>query len=446
MSFAPANADSKVSVENDSGEIEILEEKLVGDEYVVKVAGRKPGVAVLKMDFGDHEASRVLYVHKGMIITEDSYFGRATGSEVVPIAISIASAYILYLLVREYRAAKRENFYRYRNITYLSIIIFLSFFLVANFVSIFNYQGLLESTEKIVHTIVAFSTLLFPFALVAFVFITICSVILIKKEGWSVRNLFALMLSISMCVLTLLPGLAYRILAKSQIASIYDLNSAGPYIYNFLATLVYLTVIYLECILVSTIAVAVVAAKRKIEMDKDYMIILGCKVLDDGSLTPILQRRVDRALDFRNAQLEATGKDLIFIPSGGKGDDEKISEAEAMEKYLLEHGIKKKQILIENRSKNTDENIKFSNRLVGDKKAKVGFATTNYHVFRAGLLATKQGLKLEGIGAQTKTYFWTNALIREFIGTLYAERKNHMLFFSLIVLAVATMIGLTHLG
>ena len=95
-----------------------------------------------------------------------------------------------------------------------------------------------------------------------------------------------------------------------------------------------------------------------------------------------------------------------------------------MKNYLLEQGIEEKNILVENKSKNTYENIKLSYKLINNKKANIGFSTTNYHVLRAGLIATEQGLKLEGIGSKTKTYFWINAFIREFIGTLYSEKKE----------------------
>ena len=55
-------------------------------------------------------------------------------------------------------------------------------------------------------------------------------------------------------------------------------------------------------------------------------------------------------------QKEKTGKDIIFVPSGGKGNDEVMPEAEAMQKYLIEQGISKKNILVENKSTNTIEN------------------------------------------------------------------------------------------
>lgn len=53
------------------------------------------------------------------------------------------------------------------------------------------------------------------------------------------------------------------------------------------------------------------------------------------------------------------------------------------------------------------------------------FATTNYHVFRTGMLAEQNGLKAEGIGSKTKVYFWVNAFVREFIATIVNEKKTH---------------------
>ena len=44
-----------------------------------------------------------------------------------------------------------------------------------------------------------------------------------------------------------------------------------------------------------------------------------------------------------------------------------------------------------------------------------------------GLLATEQGLLYEGIGSKTKWYFYTNALIREFVANLVQERKGHII-------------------
>lgn len=231
---------------------------------------------------------------------------------------------------------------------------------------------------------------------------------------------------------------------KTQIIDIYNLNTPAPYIYNLFEAIIYLIIAYLECVLISTIVIAIKSVRKKVDYNIDYIIILGCRIRRDGTLTPLLKGRVDRALEFRNEQLKNTGKDLIFIPSGGKGSDEIISESEAMSKYLLENGIDKKHILLEDKSTSTYENIKFSNKLIKDKDSNICISTTNYHVLRAGMIADMQGLKVECIGSKTKTYFWINAFIREFIGTLYAERKRHLFVFILIILVITLMIVLSY--
>ena len=71
----------------------------------------------------------------------------------------------------------------------------------------------------------------------------------------------------------------------------------------------------------------------------------------------------------------------------------------------------------------------------GSAEYKAAFATTNYHVFRTGMLAEQNGLKAEGIGSKTKVYFWVNAFVREFIATVVKEKKTHIKV-ALILLAV----------
>ena len=219
-------------------------------------------------------------------------------------------------------------------------------------------------------------------------------------------------------------------------------NGIWNYVDIFLETSIYITVAYLECILIATIIIGIKSALHIPKYNKDYIIILGCRIKKDGTLTPLLKSRVDRALKFRNIQKNNNGKDLKFVVSGGKGNDEVISEAEAMRRYLLLNGISEKDILIENKSKNTYENIKFSNNLIKkeSKNCNIAFSTTNYHVFRAGLIAYLQGVNIEGMGSNTKSYFFINAFIREYIGTLYSEKKRHIII--VIVIEIILLIAI----
>ena len=50
------------------------------------------------------------------------------------------------------------------------------------------------------------------------------------------------------------------------------------------------------------------------------------------------------------------------------------------------------------------------------------------------MLAESQGIRTEGIGSKTKKYFWINAFVREFIATIYKEKKNHLLMTGALIL------------
>ena len=72
----------------------------------------------------------------------------------------------------------------------------------------------------------------------------------------------------------------------------------------------------------------------------------------------------------------------------------------------------------------------------------VAFATTNYHVFRSGLMARRVKMRAVGMGAKTKWYFWPNAAVREFVGILTDHRLKQALILGGLVLfyAVSTIL------
>ena len=185
--------------------------------------------------------------------------------------------------------------------------------------------------------------------------------------------------------------------------------------------------------LIGTICANMIVTRYEPEKNKDYMIILGCGIRKDGTPSPLLKGRVDRALKFYREQLAETGKPLTFIPSGGQGPDEVISESESMKRYLMEKGVPEDRILLEDRSTSTYENMLFSkNVLRADDPAdnhdgRIVYATTNYHVFRSGLMARRVKMRAVGIGAKTRWYFWPNAAVREFVGLLTEHRLKQSL-------------------
>ncbi len=436
----------------DQGEYEIVE--LIDKEFddsnlVINLKGLEEGIAFLELEGYDYYHFNKIYVHKTRIITIDSYFGKTRGDILIPISIFIINAYGLYLLIDKYRKSMKDNIYQYKNVTYLSNIIFLSFFLIEQLFIIFDYRGLLHTVEGINSSISGFSIIILPIAFITFLFVTVTNIVLMKKEGFTWKNMLGTILGIIICLLTITPELLNRLFYFTSIMKYIDVHNEkgySLYLFNFTVTSISLVVSYLECILLGTIIIGIKASKRVPKFDKDYIIILGCMIRKDGTLTKLLKGRVDRAIEFRNMQKEKTGKDLIFIPSGGQGKNEKISEALAMKNYLVDKGIKPNNIILEDKSTSTEENIKNSYKLMKNKKSKAAFSTTGYHVFRAGILASELNYDMEGIGSKTKTYFGINAFIREFVATLNTERKKHIKMIALLLLLVILNVLIDYLG
>ena len=401
--------------------------------------GNSPGTAYVDVSLNDEFfATERFCVHPLGIITSDSYFGPCRGGFVIPLASTIYVAALLVSLIRKYRDDVRENLYQYRNVLELGLIVFLTFLLIGQALDMLGYTSLESSVRSALSTASMLSMLLFPIAFVLSILITLSNLRLMRREGRTWRNMLGCFLGMLLCVSTLAPTLLGEWLQRTTVVDVHNENGAAMYIELIVEETVYAVVAYLECILIGTVLFGFKAARHVPEYNKDYMLILGCQIRKDGTLTKLLQSRVDRAVAFAERQEAETGKQLVFVPSGGQGSDEAISEADAMRRYLVKIGVPDSRILPETESKNTEENIRNSVALIrsrpGGDKAKLAFSTTNYHVFRAGLIASQQGVRMEGVGAPTKRYFWLNAFVREFIATLYAERRTHILVVALLLL------------
>ena len=123
----------------------------------------------------------------------------------------------------------------------------------------------------------------------------------------------------------------------------------------------------------------------KIPSDLEYIIVLGAHV-DGTEMTLALLERTRRALQYlqENPNTKA-------VLSGGTGEGEQISEAEAMYRYLLEHGIRQERLIKEERATNTKENLDFSLNLIGDLNTRIGIVTNQFHVFRGVAIGRKCG-------------------------------------------------------
>ncbi len=396
---------------------------------------------------GRDQGGYILHVHPTGVITHDDYLGDSRGDEIVPAAVTLYLAALLFYFIKRYRADVKNSLCAYRNVTDLGLIVFTSFVFVCHIPLLFSYRGLQSTVNYTMGVVRYFSMLAFPTAAILSVLVTVSNVTLMKKEGRTWKNMLGTILGAVICLLTIAPIALgeYLQFSPDAIVDVHNMRSGWLYVEKFVETAASATVVYLECVLIGTIVCAVKAARHVPPFDRSHMIILGCQVARDGGLTPLLRSRVDRALEFAKEQKEAGGSDLVFVPSGGQGGDEVRAEALAMRDYLLAAGVPEDRIIVEDESTDTFENIRNSMRLIreslGEKEPKAAFSTTNYHVFRAGLTALGQGERIEGVGSPTKRYFWVNAFIREFIATLVAERKKHLLVLAVIVLLIALTVG-----
>lgn len=171
----------------------------------------------------------------------------------------------------------------------------------------------------------------------------------------------------------------------------------------------------------------------------DFVIVHGAGLVHGSQVSPLLKARLDKGIEvFRRA-----GEGAALIVSGGQGGDETVTEASAMRDYLLAKGIPPERVLLEDRSRTTWENLRFSKELMDARKTdyRVLFVTNDYHVFRAGIYAHRLGLKAEGVGCRTALYYWPNAFIREYIAIIVRHKALPAAIFLLwLILSIVSLL------
>lgn len=166
----------------------------------------------------------------------------------------------------------------------------------------------------------------------------------------------------------------------------------------------------------------------------DYIVVLGCGIRKDGSVTPLLKSRLDKALEWYHQT--NYGK---FIVSGGQGSDEVVSEAYAMKQYLIQNGVKETEIIVENKSTTTKENLLFSKKLMKEDSICV-VSTSDFHVLRTAFLTKDLNLNAYCIGGKTAMYYVPPATLREYIALLL--RHQQIVVFYLVLIIFITIMNL----
>jgi uncharacterized SAM-binding protein YcdF (DUF218 family) len=165
------------------------------------------------------------------------------------------------------------------------------------------------------------------------------------------------------------------------------------------------------------------------------VIVLGARGKEHASVSGSLKKRLDKAIEY----LEAN-PDTYLVLSGGRVPGEKESEARSMYEYLVYNGVNPENLLLEERSVSTVENIAYSRVLIEwhrerrhqresliprartgvpylvaeDRPIEVGILTSNFHIYRARLTAEKWGFdEVYGISAESDPVLFVHLCIRE---------------------------------
>ena len=405
------------------------------------------GKCSIDISFNDSDVKDTVIMRHDLVVlpfgviydlTTDNFSAMKIGIHVEVLVLIIFTIVLILSFIEKF---KNGNF-SYSMAVLGGVILFLAITVITTFIdpwywqinsSLFTVRMLLTHIVNSGYGFIAITTL--PVLILA-VALCISNVILIKKEGFGLHNALGFFIGFA-----ILAGIVV-IELSGNFANVHsDMEFAVKYIFNHCAIFL---LCYFECMLISTAFCAVAATKYKVKFDIDYIIILGCALMGDGTPTPHLMGRIQRAYDFEAEQYKSTGKHAKFVPSGGQGSDEVISEAESMKRKLEELGIDGGKIIKEDKSVNTSQNMSFSKKAIENdteniEDVNIAFSTTNYHVFRGYTLAKKAGMNAKGLSAKTKFYFFPNAFIREFIGLVWEQKKRHLLFALLIIASIALL-------
>lgn len=152
--------------------------------------------------------------------------------------------------------------------------------------------------------------------------------------------------------------------------------------------------------------------------DKDprrsYLIVLGASVRN-GEPSLALLHRLQGAYDYLVEFPEAKA-----VVSGGQGPDEAMPEAVCMRDWLVENGIAPERIIMEQRSTSTMENLTYSLELItadGGSRDDIAILSSNYHLYRAKLMAKSIGITAAGVRGRIGYPIYTLGMfIREAFG------------------------------
>lgn len=152
----------------------------------------------------------------------------------------------------------------------------------------------------------------------------------------------------------------------------------------------------------------------------DYLLILGCRVRGEKA-EPTLEMRIQAAAEYLRKN-----KSTVAVCCGGiVHDDQFKSEAEVICEGLIERGIEKDRIILEDKSRTTRENFINAKKIIGEKTGKLAFLSSEFHLLRAGVLAKQSGVSAQAVAAPSPKKEKIKNYVRELVvfPAVYFEKR-----------------------
>lgn len=150
---------------------------------------------------------------------------------------------------------------------------------------------------------------------------------------------------------------------------------------------------------------------QKVSRKIDTILVLGGGTKNNRP-GAVLKGRLDQALAYAENH-----PDVNFIVSGGLGFGKTTSEGTIMKNYLMENGIQPERITIEEKATSTYENLLYTKKMI-QPDDQVLIVTSDFHLFRTKLIASRVGVEAEGLGSPLRISSVPQAHVREYMAII----------------------------
>ena len=160
--------------------------------------------------------------------------------------------------------------------------------------------------------------------------------------------------------------------------------------------------------------------------DVDCIVVLGCKVYDDGTPSAMLEDRLRRGVS-----LYSLGAAPKLLMSGDHGTTN-YDEVDSMKRYAVDAGIASSDVFMDHAGFSTYETLYRAKEIFGADK--IIIVTQEYHLYRSLYVAESLGIEAYGVHANYRGYVGQTARdlreilarVKDFAMTIFKPEPTYL--------------------